>query len=255
MDKIKQEKSGPSPSARITRLALILSGLSLLAAILSGFGSRWGLWHFSFGFKVLAAGALGGGVSSAIALAGLAFALHEKLWRDLSMSFIALSLGLAVFGLPFSWYLAAKHLPKIHDVTTDTENPPQFVALLPLRKDAPNPSVYGGPEIALKQLEAYPDIKPLVLDLPSEKAFDRALAAARGMSWKIVNADREELRIEATDSTFWFGFKDDIVVRTTPLDGKSRIDVRSLSRVGLSDVGTNAARIRKYLTGLSGKGR
>ena len=156
---------------------------------------------------------------------------------------------------PYSWYLAAKHLPRIHDISTETEDPPQFVAILPLRKDAPNPSVYGGPEIASKQREAYPDIKPLVLNVPLGEAFDRALAAARGMSWKIVNADREELRIEATDTTFWFGFRDDIVIRISPPDGKARIDVRSVSRVGLSDVGTNAARIRRYLTGLSGKGR
>ncbi len=231
----------------MARLALILSVVSLVGSVLSGLGSRWGLWHFSFGFRVLGAAALCGGFASVIALASFAFALQERPRKKLFLCLIAFTLGLVVFGTPFSWYLEAKRLPRIHDITTDTENPPQFVAILPLRKDAPNPSSYGDPGIASKQREAYPDIKPLVLDLPSDKAFEGALGTARKMSWTIVDADRKEMRIEATDTTFWFGFKDDIVVRISPVDGKSKIDVRSVSRVGLSDVGTNARRIRKYL--------
>ncbi|MBI3803639.1 MAG: DUF1499 domain-containing protein [Nitrospirae bacterium] len=91
-----------------------------------------------------------------------------------------------------------------------------------------------------------PPIHDITTD-PPDQAFDKALAAARSSGWKLVDARKEEGRIEATDTTFWFGFKDDIVVRITPADPGSRIDVRSVSRVGKSDVGTNARRIQKYL--------
>src|SRR5439155_509507 len=84
-----------------------------------------------------------------------------------------------------------------------------------------------------------------------EAAFARALAAAQAMGWDIVDAQPKEGRIEATASTFWFGFKDDVVVRITPLPAGSRIDVRSKSRVGRGDTGTNAQRIRAYLKRLN----
>jgi len=74
------------------------------------------------------------------------------------------------------------------------------------------------------------------------------------MGGELVASDPVAGRIEATDTTFWFGFKDDIVVRVAPAPGGSRVDVRSTSRVGLSDVGTNAARIRKYLRALQSTG-
>jgi uncharacterized protein (DUF1499 family) len=137
-------------------------------------------------------------------------------------------------------------VPPIHDITTDTQEPPRFVAILPLRKDAPNSAEYAGAVIAAQQQAAYADLKPLVLNIPVEQAFNKALAAARDMGLEIVEAKPVEGRIEATDTTFWFGFKDDVVVRIKPVDQGSRIDVRSLSRVGKSDVGTNAERIRAY---------
>lgn len=251
MDRKKQDGSSSSLSSGTALLALVLSGTSVLMAVLSGFGSRWGLWHFRFGFKVLMVAALCGVLSVIIALAGVFPVIRKGMWKKCILFCISIALGITAFGVPLSWYLAARHLPRIHDITTDTEKPPLFVAIIPLRKDAPNSPVYGGPDIALKQRGAYPDIKPLVLDMPPDDAFDRALSVARRMSWKIVDADRQEMRIEATDMTFWFGFKDDIVIRITPADTKSRIDVRSESRVGISDVGTNAARIRKYLGELS----
>lgn len=136
----------------------------------------------------------------------------------------------------------------IHDITTDTENPPVFVSVLALRKDAPNSATYGGPEIAAQQHAAYPDIRPLVSDLPPERAFERSRSVARQMGWDIVDENPAEGRIEATATTRWFGFKDDVVVRIAPAAGDgSRVDIRSVSRVGRSDVGTNARRIRTFL--------
>jgi uncharacterized protein (DUF1499 family) len=101
--------------------------------------------------------------------------------------------------------------------------------------------------VADQQRAAYPDVKPLVLQMDAGRAFDRALMAVRGLGWEVVADDKSSGRIEAVDTTFWFGFKDDVVVRVREDAGGARIDVRSKSRVGVGDVGTNARRIRELL--------
>lgn len=158
-----------------------------------------------------------------------------------------LVLGVIAAGLPLNSINTARHSP-IHDVSTDTVNPPQFVAVLPLRAaaKAANSTDYDA-KTAQLQKETYPDIGPLHLDATPSQAFDRALAAARGMNWEIVASDPAQGRIEATATTFWFGFKDDVVVRIAAEGAGARLDVRSLSRIGKSDVGANARRIRDYL--------
>lgn len=249
------DKKGENKPARsvstMTLLGLFVPLASVVAAMISGLGSRWGLWQFRTGFTILGGAAVAGGISSLISLGALISAFRRNLWKSFILSCVGFALAITAFGVPYSWYQAAKRLPRIHDVTTDTGNPPQFVAVLPLRKGAPNPPEYGGPDIAAKQKTAYPDIQPLILDLPPDRAFDKALSVAQRMRWKIVEVDKQEMRIEATDTTVWFGFRDDIVVRVTPLGSESRVDVRSVSRVGLSDAGTNATRIRKYFRRLS----
>ena len=92
--------------------------------------------------------------------------------------------------------------------------------------------------------------QPLMLKVPPPQAFERALATVGEIGWDLVAADASAGRIEATDTTFWYGFKDDVVVRVRPADGDSRIDVRSLPRVGGGDAGTNAKRLRRYLDAL-----
>jgi hypothetical protein len=153
-------------------------------------------------------------------------------------------------GVPWYWQRRAREVPPIHDISTDTADPPEFVAILPLRADAPNPAEYGGPAIAAAQQQAYPDLQPLALPRPPEAVFGRAVEAARRAGWEIVASDSAAGRIEATATTGWFGFKDDVVVRIRPANEGSRVDVRSVSRVGRSDVGTNARRIRAYLVDL-----
>ena len=120
-----------------------------------------------------------------------------------------------------------------------------------MRKKTPNGPEYGGEKIAQQQKAGYPDIQPLIVNDPPERAFERALAAARGMDWEIVAAVPAEGRIEATATTRWFRFKDDIIVRVKPEGAGSRIDVRSKSRIGRSDLGTNAKRIRAYIAKLN----
>jgi uncharacterized protein (DUF1499 family) len=187
---------------------------------------------------------------AALLLALIAMAIALRRGSGRAMPLVTLLLVGAAFATPVAKVRQAARVPRIHDITTDTERPPQFVAVAPLRAGAANPIAYGGAEIAAQQRRAYPRVQPLTLPLPPNQAFDRALAAARAMGWEIIASDPPAGRIEATDTTFWFGFKDDVVVRVEAAPGGSRVDVRSLSRVGLSDVGTNAARIEKYVAAL-----
>ena len=146
-----------------------------------------------------------------------------------------------------------KSVPFIHDITTDTVNPPAFIAVVAAREaEGANPHDYAGEAVARQQECGYPELEPFIADAEPATAYDRALDVANNMGWEIVATDRALGRIEATDTSTWYGFKDDIVIRVLAVEGatKSRVDVRSLSRVGRSDVGVNAARIRTYLGAL-----
>lgn len=231
---------------QLAALALTAGVLALVALALAGLGTRWGWWHFRTGFVMLRWSAVAG--LSAAALSAIAFGLLAwRRRRTAILAAIGLACGLFAFGIPWSWLQAARSVPPIHDIATDTAAPPEFRAVLALRRDAPNPATYGGPEVAVQQRAAYPDLVPVTLPVPPAAAFERALLTAHAMGWKIHAGSAEEGRIEATDTTFWFGFKDDVVVRITPHNGGSRVDVRSVSRVGKSDAGANATRIRSYL--------
>jgi uncharacterized protein DUF1499 len=253
------DSTGTVPAEKARRQLLPLMGLALaIAAVavlaVAGFGTRLGLWHFRTGFALLKYGAWCGLAAALVSLGSLVSSARGRQAFGVILALAGFAIGIATFSVPLQWRMTAQRLPRIHDITTDIVTPPPFVAILPLRKDAPNPAAYGGAEIAIKQRAAYPDLKTAVLDLPLPQAFEQALEAARRMGWNIVAAVPEEGRIEATDTTFWFGFTDDIVVRITPAGTRSLVDVRSVSRVGVSDVGTNARRIRAYLRKLGGAG-
>ncbi|OGW41130.1 MAG: hypothetical protein A2010_04390 [Nitrospirae bacterium GWD2_57_9] len=224
---------------------LVLALIALTMEMLAGLGTRWGFWHYRLGLGMLGAGAVAGAIGAIVSLAGgILSGTRRAAFRMAAAGIVA---GLIATGIPWSWSRTATQVPKIHDVTTDTADPPRFVALLPLRDGAENPPAYDGPETAEKQNLAYPDIQTLTLPLPPGAAFNRAVTAARDMGWELVSMNSLEGRIEATATTFWFGFKDDVVVRVKAAKDGSRIDVRSLSRVGAGDVGTNAKRIRTFL--------
>jgi uncharacterized protein (DUF1499 family) len=225
-----------------------LGALVLLAAVL---GARMGLWtpRVGFGaFRWAALLALLGAALAAIALvtARLTGGSGSGGIRSTLVAG-ALVVSLAVFAVPWLMMKQARRVPYIHDITTDTADPPAFVAVLPLRAGAPNPAAYGGPEVAAAQARAYPDIAPRHLGAAPAGAFEQALTAARGMGWAIVAAEPAAGRIEATATTRWLGFQDDVVVRIRPDGDGSRVDVRSASRAGKSDLGMNARRIREYL--------
>ena len=164
---------------------------------------------------------------------------------------IALFIVTSVVAIPWISVVAAVGAPAIHDITTDVSDPPRFVEAV--QHVALGRTDYGGEELAKQQREAYPDIAPIMVTKSPDEAFNLALAVARDMGWKVTAADAREQRIEATDTTFWFGFVDDIVIRIRPEGVGSRIDVRSLSRVGVGDLGANASRIRRYRDALTAR--
>jgi len=233
--------------SRLAALALVIAGVSLLCAILAGLGYRWGWWPLGVAFSMLRYAAYAGIAGLVLGIVAAVRTWTAATLRGFWAALLAVAVGLVVAGTMYQWLLQAKKVPPIHDITTDPADPPAFVAVLPLRQGAANPAEYGGPAVAAQQEKAYPDIRPLHLALPPARAFQAALTAARDMGWAIDASVPTAGRIEATATTFWFGFKDDIVVRIRPDSAGSRVDVRSVSRVGKSDVGTNAKRVRAYL--------
>jgi uncharacterized protein (DUF1499 family) len=241
-------------------LTLIVSGGFAIGMLAGPLGVWLGLWPFGMAFTIM--GAIFpfihwiGLLALLEGIGGYALArtqAYANAGRVLALPLIgALACGIA-------WYVPStfqpgegETFPPIHDVSTDLEDIPQYVAVLPLRAQAPNTVVYGGspnmtPERnAQLQRDAYPDLVPKVYDADTDAMFARALAAVDAMGWELVDANADEGRIEATATTFWLRFKDDVVIRIRPQGEGTVVDARSLSRVGGGDVGANAKRLRKF---------
>lgn len=245
--------SFPSALSKTAVAGFVLAVIAAGIAMWTGLGIRWDFWHYTTNFLLLKVAVMGGILAFAVSFAG-AFMTRPGTWRGgFRRSVFGLAISFFVVSVPLSWYAAACKAPLIHDITTDTADPPEFKAILPHRaKAASNSLDYGGPEVATLQHAAYPDVKPLTLSTPPDKAIDRAVAVARSLGWTIMRKDREEGRIEAMDTTLWLGLWDDIVIRVRPESEGSRIDIRSVSRVGEGDMGTNADRIRMFMKELAG---
>jgi uncharacterized protein (DUF1499 family) len=199
------------------RIALAAALLGALVAAVSGPAVRTGLASFTVGILMLpAAGLLG----FAAALLGLL-----ALWRGgrVGRALTALVVGLAIAAIPAGAYVQARSVPRINDISTDPQ------------------------EQSEESRRAYPDIQPLRVKVAPNIAFERAKGAIEESGWQLVREDASAGRLEAVATTFWFGFKDDVIVRVAADGGGSRVDVRSKSRVGKGDLGTNAQRIRTYL--------
>jgi hypothetical protein len=227
------------------RPVVAVAVIGALLLVIAGPGARMELWDFRTGFMLMRWAVYVGIGAATLAL--LMLLLPRTRRQGAGMLALALLIAVTTAAIPLYARSVARSVPPIHDISTDTERPPAFVAVLPLRADAPNSAVHAGAELAATQRAAYPDIATHRMAVHANEAFLRAEQAARDMGWDIVAADAEAGRIEATDTTFFFGFKDDVVIRVEADGGGSRVDVRSVSRVGASDVGTNAARIRAYL--------
>lgn len=235
-------------TSTVIRAGLGLSLAAYLAAGLAMLGTRLGLWGFSTGVAMLRWAVYAGVIM--MILAGIELYRSRALGmrhRGVPLAVLVFLAGFILVAIPLRQSRVGADAPPIHDVTTDTENPPAFVAIAARRGNAPNPLTHGGPEVARLQSEAYPDIRPAILDLPRDQAFRRALEIAEQSGWRIVDANEVEGRIEATARTFWLGLQEDVIIRLTPLDGRTVVDVRSMSRARESDRGTNARRVREYL--------
>lgn len=232
-------------------VSFIFAVIGALMFLLSGYGYQWGWWDLGLAFRTLIPGGAIAAVLSVIAV--IVYAIKSRSKRRSApkgkwMVYVAVILSLAVLGNFGYWYMETqKGYPPIHDITTDTENPPEFDAIVPLRADAPNQTEYGGEEVAEAQKEFYTGLETLTLDVSPSEAYEKALEAARETSWEIVAADKQDLRIEAYHKLPWFGFIDDVVIRVDTTEQGSKIDVRSVSRIGRGDLGVNAHRIQDYL--------
>jgi uncharacterized protein (DUF1499 family) len=192
----------------------------------------------------------------ALALSGVAMLLAilslVVIWREgvagAGLAFSTLAIGILLNAYPA--YLAKKwyELPPISDITTDPIDPPRFEAVAKLRPRGANPPAYAGLYAAEQQRSAYPDVEPIEVSVSPAVAYQAALDLMNKRKWLVVDArapqgTRAEGRIEAVARTPIMGFRDDVVVRVRPSGEGARIDMRSSSRYGRYDFGSNAARI------------
>jgi uncharacterized protein (DUF1499 family) len=223
---------------------------ALVAAVLlpiGALGTRFGLWTFGTGFMFLAAGVVLAAVGLVTGVAGIIAVNRHRQAADKPAVYLGTLISvliLAVMGLQF---YAASSVPPIHNISTNVIDPPQFDRVVALRGEDSNPLEFDAEKIAPLQAQAYPSVQTLESDLAPEDALRRAVQVLEDMGLDIVSVDGDARRVEATDTTFWFGFKDDVVVRVRAGPRGSVVDMRSVSRVGMSDLGKNAQRIGEFL--------
>ncbi len=234
---------------KLAAAGLVIALICAAAAIFSGIGYRLGLWHFRTGFAILQWAFWGALGAALISLAGLIVGRGTRP-GVLVMGLLGLLIAIVTAYIPWSYKRTVSSVPFIHDITTDVSNPPEFVAARTLRKEGDHPVDYDGPEVGAQQKQAYPDLAPLITKASKEQVFDAALSTLASMGLKITNANPADGRLEAVDTTLLYGFQDDMVVRIQESQQGTRIDVRSKSRVGRSDLGVNAKRIRTFLSKL-----
>jgi uncharacterized protein (DUF1499 family) len=241
---------GRARARRIAARAVRVTFFAILLLLITGPGYRIGILPVLAALLLFLLAGFAAGTAGLVSLIGLWPAVKEGRRRDAVLIAVAFLAGAVAFAMPARQLRMGSSVPPIHDITTDTENPPEFVAVVPLRAGAANPVAYEGEKVAEQQRKGYPDLKPVILPLPPAQVMQRSLDAAKALGWHIVAYDEAAGRLEATDTTAWMGFKDDVVIRVVPEGDGSRLDIRSLSRVGQGDVGKNAQRIRAFLARL-----
>lgn len=255
---------------RIAAVGATIAALGALLAMMSGPLYQAQVLDLTNGFTALRWGAYGAAAGAGLSALSMVLSLvTDKMaaFGRNSTALVGILIGVLAAYVPTT---AQGSYPPIHDVTTDIDNPPAFVDALPLReahpfknrdgktnpaeyiRDYPRPGGNGTLNVPELQKSAFPDIQPVKLELPPAEAFKKALTTVEALKWKVISSKPEEGRIEAFDKTAWFGFTDDVVIRVQADGAGSRIDIRSVSRIGFGDVGKNAKRIRSYVKKLTG---
>lgn len=267
MNTATESQDSANPMARKVVIALailsLIGGIGLGAyALFASLGVWMGMWDFRTGFDMLRkvnASADWTAWISLVVTIGVFFGARRLALPNILRLTTFAAIGTIAATLAYvvpETFRPAEGTPPIHDITTDTVNPPDYIAIAPLRANAANNMIYGDQpnwdkaRMSAAQKEAYPDIVPQEFSESKEVIFERALKAATDLGWEIVDQNPTSGRIEATDTTFWFRFKDDVVIVVTPTAQGSVLNARSLSRVGTSDVGKNAARLREFFAQL-----
>ncbi len=238
-----------------SRAVMIGGILGIALPLLGSLGTRLGVWNFKVGLLVWAIGLLIAVICFVGGMIAVIAVVRGNRTADRRPAFVGTGLAMLVVALLGLQFVGAMRVPPIHDITTDTLDPPTYDVVVTVRGEGPdiNTLTYDVEKLPAVQKAAYPNAVPLELSVPPTAAFDAAVAAVSGLGMEVVNADPNEMRIEAVATSFWFGFKDDVVVRIRATQAGSRVDVRSVSRVGVGDSGVNAARVVKILNAIKAK--
>lgn len=235
-----------------TRLLLISAAILVVIMVTGPLGYRFELVPLMPSLMSILVALLGGLLIALGSVVMIVIAIKQGLLKDRNLLVLALLLGLLPVLVLAPQIMASQGVPPIHDISTDTDNPPVFDAIVALRGNDANPLEYGSPalpaeDLAALQKAAYPKVIPIESELTVALAVARAEAVLQDQGLEIVAVNAYAGLVEATATTVWFGFKDDVVVRVVSRDGSTRVDMRSVSRVGQSDIGANATRIEKFL--------
>lgn len=229
---------------------LVGAVIGLVCLPLGALGAKLGIWGFMGGFMLLAVGTVLATAVFFLGIIAFAVSISKKLPAERSAVLIGVAISAVILALMGSQFMTAQSVPAIHNISTDTQDPPAFDKIVALRGADTNPLAYDAEKLAAVQREAYPQVQTLITEVAPGEMLNRAVTVLKGMGLEIVDTNAAAGRVEATDTTFWFGFKDDVVVRVRPEGSGSIVDVRSVSRVGQSDLGKNAERISEILEGL-----
>lgn len=236
------------------QLCLALAVADAIAGLFAGIGYRLDLWDYRDGLGALPYVFWLGVAVVVISILAIVVGAIAGRRGAIVVGALALLIASITAYIPWSLRQAARSVPPIHDISTDTVNPPQYLRIVGMRKKTDHPVSYDGPEAAAQQKKAYPDIAPLVLKAPPDRVFEASRQIMVSMGLEVVDAEPIQGRLEATDRSLLFGFEDDVVLRIVPgPDGTTRVDMRSKSRVGRSDLGINAHRIREFSAALRRK--
>ena len=230
------------------KLMMVLSIVIMVMAVFSGFGVRMDWWGYFFGFQLLKASLISAIVCAIISLLLILVGLLKRI-PIVGKAILAAFLSISIAAIPFFYILEFRKIPTFGEAATDFDKLPEFEVLANARNaEAEDPPLFSHGEAEAAQKKYFPDLGPITIDRSPAKAKEQVIEVLREMKFSLAAASGDERRVEATQTSFWFGFKDDVVVIITGLPGGgSRVDVRSASRVGKFDGGANAKRVAAIL--------